>query len=44
MGTETAGSTSQRTYKLMCDTNGAAVVTFNEEGFDSFIIAIELAV
>ena len=44
MGTETAGSTSERTYKLMCDTNGTSVVTFNEEGFDSFIIALELAV
>jgi len=44
MGTETAGSTSERTYKLMCDTNGTAVVTFNDSGFDSFIIALELAV
>ena len=44
IGTEIAGSTDERTYKLMCNTNGAAVVSFNHNGNDSFIQAWELKV
>ena len=42
IGTQAAGNTSERTYTLKVKTNGAAVVSFNESGHDSFMIALEL--
>ena len=42
--TETAGSTSARTYKLMAKGSGASVVSFNYSGWDSYMIIWELEV
>ena len=43
-GTETAGSTSERTYKMMAKGSGVSVVSFNYNGNDSCMIVWELEV
>jgi len=43
-GTETAGSTDARTYKMMAKGSGVSVVSFNYSGNDSCMIVWELEV